>query len=79
MIATLSCDLCQVPLATDVARLQIVRGRVSFLMRQQWRVDARPAGHRSLLTCRSCADYLDQALQHLRDANREQRRYSQAA
>lgn len=79
MIATLSCDLCQAPLGTDVARLEMVRGRVSFLMRQQWRVDARPAGHRSLLICRPCADYLDAALQHLRDANREQRRHARAA
>lgn len=66
----MACDLCHAALATDVARVQTIRGRVSFLMRQQWRVDPRPAGQRSLLTCRACADYLDEAIQHLRNATR---------
>lgn len=78
MIAILACDLCAAPLVADVARLQIVRGRVALLMRQRWRVEARPAGHRSLLTCRACAGYIGDALQHLRETSRRQRR-AQAA
>lgn len=65
MISSRACDLCASPLQSDVVRLTTRRGQVAFLVQQRWRIQARPAGMQQLTICRSCHDYLANALTHL--------------